>query len=235
MSDTSRFTADDISQTAVKIKLIKDQLFAEVINAGELRTVVVDKYGRVVSGSNVPEVAIILKNSPVSGEFDKTDTMPMATTRMNYNGNFYATKVYGAVFNDYAEFRQSNYLLYPGSVAVEADYGKIKSSENRLSKCPMIVSDTFGFAIGEQDIPGERSIPIAVSGRVLAYTDKNINLFKVGDALCSGRSGTVSKMKWYEKIIYPDRIVGMVSEIPNYLKWGTNNVNVDNRIWVRVR
>jgi hypothetical protein len=34
---------------------------------------------------------------------------------------------------------------------------------------------------------------------------------------------------------YPDRIVGVVSEIPDYEVWGTGNVNVDNRIWIKVK
>ena len=34
---------------------------------------------------------------------------------------------------------------------------------------------------------------------------------------------------------YPDRIVGTVSEIPEYETWGTGNVKVDGRIWIKVR
>ena len=32
---------------------------------------------------------------------------------------------------------------------------------------------------------------------------------------------------------YPDRIVGIVSEIPTYEKW--NNVYTKNRIWIKIR
>jgi hypothetical protein len=32
---------------------------------------------------------------------------------------------------------------------------------------------------------------------------------------------------------YPDRIVGIVSEIPDYEKW--NNKDIDNRIWIKVK
>jgi hypothetical protein len=34
---------------------------------------------------------------------------------------------------------------------------------------------------------------------------------------------------------YPDRIIGHVSEIPNYEYWGTGNVKVDNRIWIKIK
>ena len=34
---------------------------------------------------------------------------------------------------------------------------------------------------------------------------------------------------------YPDRIIGTVSEIPDYGVWGTGNVKVNNRIWIKVK
>jgi hypothetical protein len=34
---------------------------------------------------------------------------------------------------------------------------------------------------------------------------------------------------------FPDRIVGVVSEIPTYETWGTGNVEVNGRIWIKVR
>jgi hypothetical protein len=34
---------------------------------------------------------------------------------------------------------------------------------------------------------------------------------------------------------YPDRIIGIVSEIPTYETWGTNNIKVNGRIWIRVK
>jgi hypothetical protein len=34
---------------------------------------------------------------------------------------------------------------------------------------------------------------------------------------------------------YPDRIIGIVSEIPDYETWGEGNVAVNNRIWIKVK
>jgi hypothetical protein len=34
---------------------------------------------------------------------------------------------------------------------------------------------------------------------------------------------------------YPERIIGTVSEIPDYEIWGQSNIKVNNRIWIRVR
>lgn len=151
------------------------------------------------------------------------------------SGTLTATKVYGAVYNDYAECRQSKEYIPYGSVAVEGTDGYIVKCTKRLAKSAMVVSDTYGFSIGEQKIEGELSTPIAVAGRALVYTDKDRDTFKPGDAVCSGKYGTVSKMTWWEKIIFPDRIIGVVSEIPDYTTWGTDNVQVNGRIWIRVK
>ena len=33
---------------------------------------------------------------------------------------------------------------------------------------------------------------------------------------------------------WPDRIIGHVSEIPEYETWGENNVAVNGRIWIKI-
>ena len=38
-----------------------------------------------------------------------------------------------------------------------------------------------------------------------------------------------------EEIRYPSRIIGTISEIPEYETWGTGNVQVNDRIWIYVR
>lgn len=147
---------------------------------------------------------------------------------------FQASQVYGAVYNDYAECRQSFKEIERGRIAMEGYKGYIYECDKRMAKGAMATSDTYGFNIAEQDIPGELSIPIAVAGRVLVFTDKPRDKFNIGDAVCSGYNGTVSKMRWWERILFPDRIVGIVSEIPDYETWGTDNVEVKGRIWIRV-
>ena len=67
----------------------------------------------------------------------------------------------------------------------------MKLTTERLMPACEIVSDTFGFAIGETD---ECKTPIAATGRVLAYTYEDRYSFELGDAVCSGPNGTVSKM-----------------------------------------
>lgn len=149
-----------------------------------------------------------------------------------YATNIYGDKVYGAVWNDYAEYRATVPDVKPGQVVIENGDGTLRISTERLQPGCEIVSDTFGFAIGETD---DCKTPIAATGRVLAYTYEDRNTFVAGEPVCSGPNGTVSRMTREEAKEYPERIIGTVSEIPSYTHWGTGNVEVDNRIWIRIR
>lgn len=148
------------------------------------------------------------------------------------NGVIRAGQVYGAVWNDYAEYRQTKKYVQPGYCVIETGKGDLIKSSKRLQPGANIVSDTFGFAIGETE---QTKTPLAVSGRVLAYPYEDRDSYQAGDPVCSGPNGTISKMTREEVREYPDRIIGTVSEIPNYEVWGTGNVKVNNRIWIKVK
>jgi hypothetical protein len=60
---------------------------------------------------------------------------------------------------------------------------------------------------------------MGVAGRVLAYPYQDRNNYKVGDAVCAAPNGTIDIMTREEIIQYPDRIIGIVDEIPNYERW----------------
>lgn len=141
--------------------------------------------------------------------------------------------LFGAAWNDYAEYRESN-IAQPGRCIIENGDDTLRLSTERLQRGAEIVSDTFGFAIGETDIC---KTPIAVSGRVLAYGYENREQFKshIGYPVCSGPNGTVSIMTDEEEQLYPSRIIGYISAVPDYEVWGTGNVKVDGRIWIRVK
>ena len=140
--------------------------------------------------------------------------------------------LYGAAWNDYAEFRNTKEKIEAGRCVAENGDGTLSISTNRLIPGCDIVSDTFGYAIGKTDVA---TTPLAMTGRVLAYPYEDRDSYKPGDAVCSGPNGTVSKMTRKEIINYPDRIIGTVSEIPTYDTWGAGNVSVNGRIWIRIR
>lgn len=140
--------------------------------------------------------------------------------------------IYGAVWNDYAEFRNQKEDIKPGYCVASADNGQVYKTTEKFQACDGIVSDTFGFAIGETD---ECKTPLAVAGRVLAYCEGDRYSYHSGDTVCAGPNGKVVKMTREEIREWPDRIVGIVSEIPEYETWGTGNVAVDGRIWIKVK
>lgn len=142
-----------------------------------------------------------------------------------------AKKVRGAVFNDYAEYRES-LINEPGRCVIETGYGDLELSTERLQLGGNIISDTFGFSIGETE---KAQTPIAVCGRVLAYPNEDKELYTPGAAVCSGPNGTVSLMTREEIKEWPDAIIGYVSEIPYYNVWGTDKIKVNNRIWIKVK
>ena len=148
-------------------------------------------------------------------------------------GNIYANKVYGAVWNDYAECRESNEFVDAGYVVKENGDDTLSLADGRLIYGCSIVSDTFGFMIGETD---KAHTPIAVSGRVLAYPYENREVFRynIGCFVCSGPNGTVSLMDKEEVWNHPEAIIGQVSAVPDYEYWG-NNVKVNGRVWIKVR
>lgn len=142
--------------------------------------------------------------------------------------------VTGAVWNDYAEYREGvdQLNIEPGRVVLEVGDDTVTLCDRRLQAGCMVISDTFGFSIGETE---RANLPIAVAGRVLVYPDQDRETFEIGAAVCSGVNGTISMMTREEIIQYPERIIGTVSAIPNYSNWGAGNVKVNGRIWIKVR
>jgi len=152
-------------------------------------------------------------------------------------GYIYGSRVYNAVWNDYAECRRA-YTNIPGKCVTETEEGIMKITDKRMMPACRIVSDTFGACMGETD---RAKTPIAVAGRVLAIPAKDVSKYKIGDAVCSAPDGTVDIMTRREVRRWPDRIVGIVSEIPKYEYWegGTKEnpelIPVNGRIWIYVR
>ena len=145
--------------------------------------------------------------------------------------NIYGERVFNAVFNDYAECR-TTINLTPGHVVIDQDDGSLACSLTRLQPGAQVISDTYGHLMGATDTA---TTPIAVAGRVLVYTYQPREKYHAGMAVCSAPDGTVDIMTREEIHDYPDCIVGIVSEIPQYETWGSDNVKVDGRIWIKVK
>lgn len=157
----------------------------------------------------------------------------------------HANKVTGAVWNDFAEFREGT-TTEPGRVvATTAESNKVSLTSKRLQPCAHIISDTYGCSVGASDTA---KTPLCMAGRVLVYPYRNRNEYKVGDVLCAAPNGTADIMSRDEVMLYPDRIIGIVDEIPNYEIWqqtsSAKNIHektihtdipVNGRIWVYIK
>lgn len=153
---------------------------------------------------------------------------------INYNTNVYTSGsvLYGAAWNDYAEYRAQRENIEPGYCVASADNGEVYKTTEKLQACDGIVSDTYGFVIGQTE---NCKTPLAVAGRVLAYCEGDRYDYHAGDTVCAGPQGKVCKMTREEIREWPDRIIGIVSEIPEYETWGETNISVNNRIWIKVK
>ena len=140
--------------------------------------------------------------------------------------------LYGAAWNDYAEYREAT-IKEPGRCIIEKGDDTLIQSISRLQPGASIISDTFGFAIGETD---DCKTPIAVSGRVLAYPYESREEFKknIGRPVCSGPNGTVSIMTDEEYKEKGYLAIGTISAVPDYEEWGTGNVKVNGRVWIKI-
>lgn len=179
-------------------------------------------------------------NSTANGTIYNSDTKIYSgntAAAINTSGGIYAAKniwgakVFNAVFNDYAECR-TTINLAPGHVVIDNDDGSLSCSSQRLQPGAQVISDTYGHLMGGTE---NATTPIAVAGRVLVYTYQSRDKYHAGMAVCSAPGGTVDIMTREEIKNYPDCIVGIVSEIPEYEYWGTDNVKVDSRIWIKIK
>ena len=183
------------------------------------------------SGNNF--IANQIKTTAVTNtNYYLTGVASNALNDLKYNTSIYVSGsvIFGAAWNDYAELRRIKDKVEPGNCVYENGDGSMSKTTDRLQPAPAIISDTYGMCIGANE---NGSRPIAVCGRVLAFIEEKVTISDAGRAVCSGKNGTVSLMTREEIKEYPDRIVGYVSEIPDYDEW--NGVKINGRIWIRIK
>lgn len=174
--------------------------------------------------------SIGLLSSTNRGLYDYTKNKWLIYTDGTKASTSYA--LYGAVWNDYAEFREGD-TIDAGRCVVEVGDDTLITSTERMMPGANITSDTFGFAIGETE---QAKTPIAVSGRVLAYPYESREEFKknIGRPVCSSPNGTVSIMTDEEYRNKGYCAIGTISAVPDYEEWGTGKIKVNGRVWIKV-
>lgn len=148
-------------------------------------------------------------------------------------GELWATKIYNAVFNDYAEYRKSRLKVAPGKIVVDGGNDEVKPCVTKRNKGKLFaVTDTYGTCMGDK----EGSVPVALAGRVLVYVEDKHKL-KVGDYIGCNKNAIGRKISKLEAFLFPNRVLGTVSSIPDYDEWGKEpfKVKVNGRVWINVR
>ena len=164
-----------------------------------------------------------------AGYFYTGTVDPTNTDRLNYDGYFYATRVYNAVYNDYADFIDAPcsgtgyglaYTIKDGctEIAQKGDY------------VVGIATDTYAFAAGARS----DGMPIAVAGFVLAFVDK---VYKPGTPLKVKKDGILTKASLFDKIFNMSSIVAFFykSESRSKIKKDGIEINVYGRHWVKIK
>lgn len=135
-----------------------------------------------VSGGDVE----VWKPMKTPGELYKADSAPTSTNVGKYDGYFYATRVYNAVYADYAEYFKHAEPIEVGHIAY-ASYDGVKSSG--LPKTAVgIVSDRYGHILGGlgDGHDDENFTAVAVAGRVPLHIEGHVEL---GDLIAATDHG----------------------------------------------
>ena len=124
-----------------------------------------------------------------AGTWNTSTTAPTGTTQLNYEGYLYATKVYNAVYNDYAEyFKKDDMSLEAGDiVCINPDgEGFIKSRQAFDQLVVGVYSDDYAHCIGGKgDGNDERDYAsVGMAGRVRV---KVVGDVKPGDLLVASQ------------------------------------------------
>lgn len=137
--------------------------------------------------------------SKTAGAFYGGTVNPTNSTRINYDGYLYATRVYNAYMADYAEVYSINDRYEPGMVVVIDGNSKseVSISYMECDSCVFgVVTDNYAFCIGGE--PDDTHAPIALMGKVPVLVDGNCNK---GDYLItSNKRGHAKAVKELDNI-----------------------------------
>lgn len=114
------------------------------------------------------------------------------------NGTITGTRVYNAVFNDYAEFYEKDdidEIINPGDIIeVNPDTGKYRICTSIASNLVVgVCSDNYGHILGGEKLDDmennkKKYIPVGLSGKVYVNVEDGVNIFP-GQLVISSYSG----------------------------------------------
>lgn len=168
--------------------------------------------------------------SSSGGIWQDNNSSPSGTRAASYDGYFYATRVYNAVWNDVADFQPVIGLIEYGRCYYTTGSGVTLCNKKCQKGVIGIASNTYGFGVGSR----EGCVPIAIGGWVLAKVDKP---YLAGTLLINNKYSILTKASWWHRLFFSDRIIAIYDrkEMLKYIVSGEVKVEVDGRHWVKVR
>lgn len=191
-----------------------------VLNAGNISNEL--EYIKMSSTSFTGNVKI--KNVKIHAD----SVAPTGSDQINVDGYLKATKIYNAVYNDIVDCIEVGKDL-------EIEYGRVYVMDSNIVKkatkkcqkgCLGIASDTYGFALGEDE--NKNQMPLAIGGFVLAHTP----IYESGTPLVSNKDGTLIKASIIDRLLFSHRIMATFYKEEKQAMW--NEIKVNNRHWVKI-
>lgn len=206
----SAIPAETFSGTLLTDDSITNDKLAQNIKIGNLNHLATTEKSNIVAALNeVKNGGLEFGTTREAGKFYRASDAPVSTTELKYDGYFTATRIYNAVFNDYAEYFEkedsSETIEYGHVVSLGENGGFTKSKEAYDSNVVGVVSNEYAFCIGgegKEKTELEKYLPLGLAGRVNVKVKGSV---KKGDLLVtSDVPGIACKM---EKFI-PGTVIG---------------------------
>lgn len=145
-------------------------------------------------------------------------TEPTSSTRLNYDGFFYATRVYNATYSDYAEcFKNSNlnYNNIKHRIVSLDNNQNLKLATKNSNSVIGVVSDNYGMLLGgtEEEIIAGNKIPVGLVGTLYVDSEELVNENNLFLFVYSGNDGKALIVPKGESCKYDGCIVGKIIDI----------------------
>lgn len=153
------------------------------------------------------EIGGKVRITTAGGWLEHNQSSPSGTTVLGYNGYFYATRFYNAVYGDLAEFMPyKGPVVKPGDVMIDIGDSIIIANKRADTRVIGVYSDNYGFALGG-DNKSDNQIPVGLSGKIKVKVSGKV---KIGDELVSYKDGSAIKANILERIFHRGAIIGKV-------------------------
>jgi hypothetical protein len=179
------------------------------------------------SGDYLPSMRLA---SSSGGIWQDNNSSPSGTRAASYDGYFYATRVYNAVWNDIADFQPVRGPIVYGCCYYSTGQGVTICNKKCQKGVVGVASNTYGFGVGSRD----GCVPIAIGGWVLSNVDRE---YEPGTPLINNEGAWLTKANLYHKLFFSDRIVGYYDrkEMLKVIQYGDTKVEVLGRHWIKVK